>query len=175
MPEVMDTGTLGDQFNYIHERTRIYENYRAIREDIFQKMKSNALDSLSAVKININNLDLLLSERSAEIDSLNQILHKTKEDLDQAIKNKDTLMFFGIPMRKTLYNTIMWLLVIALAGFLILLVLIYSRNRAITVQLRKDLNEVREEFEEYRKSSRERYEKLVVSHFNEIKKLKESR
>ena len=55
MPEVMDTGTLDDQFNYIHERTRIYENYRAIREDIFQKMRGNALDSLSAAQVNIHN------------------------------------------------------------------------------------------------------------------------
>ena len=48
MPEVLDTGTLDNQFTYIHERTRIYENYRAIREDMFQKIRSNAMDSLTA-------------------------------------------------------------------------------------------------------------------------------
>ncbi len=175
MPEVMDTGTLEAQLNYIHERTRIYENYRAIREDIFQKMRSNVMDSLTTAKSNINNLDLLLSESNAKIDSLNQILKTTKDDLDLAIKNKNSLSFLGITMSKTYYNTIMWAGIIILLALLILLFLTFSRNRTITVQLRKDLNEVKEEFDEYRQSSRERYEKMVVSHFNEIKKLKESR
>jgi len=175
MPEVMDTGTLGDQLNYIHERTRIYENYRAIREDIFQKMRGNALDSLSDAKVNINNLDLLLSERSAEIDSLNRDLQTTKEDLALAIKNKNSMSFLGNTMSKTYYNTIMWSVIIALIVILVLLFLTFTRNRTITIQIRKDLNEVREEFDEYRTSSRERYEKLVISHFNEIKRLKESR
>jgi len=175
MPEVMDTGKLGDQFNYIHERTRIYENYRAIREDIFQKIRGNAMDSLSAAKLNIDNLDRLLLASNAEIDSLNRGLQKTKDELALAIKNKNSLSFFGITMSKTYYNTIMWTVIIALIALLVLLFLTFSRNRTITVQLRKDLDEVREEFDEYRTSSRERYEKLVVSHFNEIKRLKESR
>jgi preprotein translocase subunit SecF len=175
MPEVMDTGTLRDQLNYIHERTRIYENYRAIREDIFQKMRSNTMDSLSDAKLNINNLELLLSDRNAKIDSLNRHLQTTENDLTLAIKNKNILSFLGITMSKTYYNTIMWSVIIALIALLVLLFLTFARNRTITVQLRKDLNETREEFEEYRKTSRERYEQLVVSHFNEIKKLKEAR
>jgi len=165
MPEVMDTGTLGDQLNYIHERTRIYENYRAIREDIFQKMRRNTMDSLSDAKVNVNNLDLLL----------NRDLQTTKEDLALAIKNKNSMSFLGNTMSKTYYNTIMWSVIIALIVILVLLFLTFTRNRTITIQIRKDLNEVREEFDEYRTSSRERYEKLVVSHFNEIKRLKESR
>ena len=105
MPEVMDTGRLGDQLNYIHERTRIYENYRAIREDIFQKMKSNTMDSLSATKRNINELDRLLTRSNTGIDSLTSDLQKTKEDLDLAIKNKNSLTFLGINMSKA------WILV----------------------------------------------------------------
>jgi len=175
MPEVMDTGTLGDQLNYIHERTRIYENYRAIREDIFQKMKTNSMDSLTAAKRNINELDRLLTRSNTGIDSLNSDLQKTKEDLDLAIKDKNSLTFLGINMSKVLYNTIMWSVIIALGVILILVFLTYFRNRTITVQTRKDLEETREEFDTYRITSRERYEKLVVSHHNEVKKLKESR
>ena len=37
-----------EQLNYIEEKTRIYENYRAIREDMFQKLKGNISDTLSS-------------------------------------------------------------------------------------------------------------------------------
>lgn len=175
MPEVMDTGTLEEQLNFMHDRFLIYENYRAIREDVFQKIRRNAMDSLSAAKDNIEELDRLLNGSYKEVDSLNRDLTKTQEDLDQAINNKNSLTFLGIKMNKALYNTIMWSVIIALGVILILVFLSYSRNRTITVQTHKDLEEIREEFDEYRKTSRERYEKLVVSHHNEVRRLKESK
>lgn len=149
MPEVMDTGTLGDQLNYIQERTRIYENYRAIREDIFQKMKTNTMDSVSAAKRNINELERLLKVSDTEINSLNGELQKTKDDLALAIENKDTLSFLGMKTSKVSYNLILWSVILALSVLLVLLFLAFYRNYATTVQIRKDLEETREESEAY--------------------------
>ena len=50
MPEILDTGTIQEQFDYLDERTRIYNNFRAIREDMFQKIRSNTIDSLTTAK-----------------------------------------------------------------------------------------------------------------------------
>ncbi|HBE42526.1 MAG TPA: hypothetical protein DDW27_15260, partial [Bacteroidales bacterium] len=44
MPDVLQKGSLHEQLDYIEERTRIYEYYRAIREDMFQQIKKNTLD-----------------------------------------------------------------------------------------------------------------------------------
>ena len=38
-PAILDTASLESQLTYIQERTRIYNDFRAIREDIFLKMK----------------------------------------------------------------------------------------------------------------------------------------
>ena len=43
MPDVLLKNTLKEQLNYLEERTRIYEDYRAIREDMFQKVKGNII------------------------------------------------------------------------------------------------------------------------------------
>ena len=51
MPDVLLKSSLKDQLNYIEEHTIIYENYRAIREDIFQKIKRNVTDTLSSLNI----------------------------------------------------------------------------------------------------------------------------
>ena len=48
----------------------------------------------------------------------------------------------------------------------------FKRSFVITRQTSKDLEETREEFETYRQQSRERYEKLVVQHHQEVLKLK---
>jgi len=174
MPEVMDTASVREQLDYIQEHTRIYNDYRAIREDIFQKMKSNAIDSISQARTVIAGLNEELEESSREIEALNTDLQKAKEQRDQAIRTKDSLSFLGIQMNKIIYNTIMWIIVAGLAVLATMLFLLFKRTRAVTLQTRRELEETREEYESYRKTAREKYEKLVVSHHNEIMKLKRS-
>ena len=172
MPEEMNNGTLKEQLDYLQEKTRIYNDFRAIREDIFQKMKSNSLDSLGAAKKEIAELKSLLGKKAGEIESLNSNLENTGQRLDAALKNRDSLKFLGIRMDKAFYNTLMWIIVAALATLLTILFIIYRQNRVITLEHRNDLEETREAFENHKKEARERYEKLVVSHHNEMMKLK---
>ena len=171
-PEVLDTATLQEQLDYLKQRTNIYNGYRAVRDDIFLKMNKNALDSLEAAKREITQLESSLENTRSDMASLEQTLQQTSKDRDLAIKNKDSLSFFGIQMHKVLYNSIMWLIVLTLAALLIILFLLYRRSFAVTRQTRRDLEETREEFETSRQQSRERYEKLVVQHHKEILKLK---
>ncbi len=171
-PEVLDTATLQEQLDYLRQRTNIYNGYRAVRDDIFLKMNKNALDSLEAAKSKITQLESLLENTRSDMVSLEQTLQQTSEDRDLAIKNKDSLSFLGIQMNKTFYNSIMWLMVVSLAALLVIIFLLYRRSFAVTRRTRRDLEESREEFENYRQQSRERYEKLVVQHHKEILKLK---
>lgn len=173
-PAILDSATMDSQLEYVQERTRIYNDFRAIREDIFQKIKGNVLDSLNAAKLEIANLNSQLAENGYQIKSLNSDLEQTKNDRDDAIRNRDALSFLGIQLNKTIYNTIMWLIILGLAVVAAMLFLMYKRTRVVTVQTKKEFQEIQEEFENYRKSSREKYEKLVVNHHNEIMKLKRS-
>jgi len=175
MPQVLDTALLQEQWNYLQERTRIYNDYRAIREDMFQKVKRNTMDSLNFQKGKVRDLTGRLMSTREEGDSLMALLEQARKERDDAIRNRDRLSLLGIGMHKTLYNTILWAIIAGLAFLVILLFTMFRTTRHSTVRTRKDLEELKEEYENYRKQSRERYEKLVVSHHHEIKKLKEGR
>ena len=69
MPDVLKTGKLNEQLNYIEERTKIYEYYRAIREDMFQQIKKNTLDTLAAANAEITTLTLSKNKHNVKIDS----------------------------------------------------------------------------------------------------------
>ncbi|MDX2415262.1 MAG: hypothetical protein QNK33_08720, partial [Bacteroidales bacterium] len=114
MPEVMENGSLKDQMNYVNERTRIYENYRAIREDIFQKMRTNSLDSLNASKEEIIELHNNQSELESNIVNLNGQIKTLNEKFEEAVKNRDSLTLFGVRMNKAAYNKLLWTIIIAL-------------------------------------------------------------
>jgi len=171
---VLDTALLEDQMEYLVNRTRVYDNYRAIRDDIFLKMQKNAIDSLNKEKLNSARLYSEGLEKDFEIEKLNSELSRTENERDNAIRTKDSFKFLGMEIQKGVYNTIMWVIVLSLLGAGILLFLLFKRSHAVTSATKKELENIQEEFEEYRKSSREKHEKLVVNHHNEIMKLKRS-
>ena len=80
----------------------------------------------------------------------------------------------GMELQKGVYNTIMWIMVIVLLVGSVFLFLLFKRSFAVTNQTKSELDTIMGDYEEYRRSSREKYEKLVVSHHSEIMKLKNS-
>ncbi len=173
MPEIMTKGTINEQMNYVNDRTRIYENYRAIREDIFQQMKNNAIDSLNKAKETITNINKSNAELEENIVDLRKQITKLGNERDDAIKNRDSLEFFGISMTKPAYNKLLWTIIFILLSLTVFVFLLFKRSNSVTRSSRIDLEDIKKEFEEFRKVAHENKEKLIVSHFNEIKKLKE--
>jgi len=171
---VLDSALLEAQLDYIHENTRVYNDYRAIRDDIFLKLRRNVKDTLNATKHEVEELNSRLSERNFEIETLNTNLTRTNNEKEEAIKNRDSLSFLGIQMKKGLYNVIIWLVILGLAALTVIVLLLFRRSNQVTKKVKKELQTIQEEFDLYRKSSREKYEKLVVSHHSEIMRLKNS-
>lgn len=170
--EPLDTATLEGQLDYIQRRTRIYENFRAIREDMFQKIKRNSLDSLDAAKLDIATLNSELTERNMEIERLNTDLGRARNERDEAIRTKDSFTLLGLEMNKGAYSTILWIIIVFLALFGTVMFLLFKRAHVVTSQTQKELETLKDDYEAYKKSSREKVEKLVVSHHNELMKLK---
>lgn len=173
MPEIMTNGTLSEQMNYVNDRTRIYENYRAIREDIFQQMKNNAIDSLLNAKETIYAISSENTDLENTISGLNLEISSLEEEKNEAIRNRDSLLFFGINMTKSAYNKLLWSIIIVLLSLTLFVFLLFKRSHSVTRSALTDLEDIKREFEEFRKVAHENKEKLIVSHFNEIKKLKE--
>ncbi len=171
---VLDSANLDAQLDYIHENTRVYNDYRAIRDDIFLKMRRNVKDTLNVAKLEVAELKSRLAERNNEIETLNTDLTRTKNEKDEAIRNRDSLSVLGIQMSKGLYNTILWFIILGLAAVAVLMVVLHRNSHKVTKEVQAELKTALDDFEEYRKSSREKYEKLVVSHHSEIMKLKNS-
>lgn len=172
IPEVLVNGSIREQLDYIQEKTRIYEDYRAIREDMFRLIKKNALDSLKATRNEITSLKNKMKEGAMDIDSLNSEVGSLKAELDKMTKTKNSVSLMGIQIDKAIYNTIMWSAITVLIALLATGFLTFKRNRTVTMNTRKEIDELKKEFEAYRQASREAREKMSMAHFNELKRLR---
>ena len=172
MPDILKQGKLPEQLNYIEERTRIYEYYRAIREDMFQQIKQNILDTLRASDAMISDLTSAKTSLNLKIDSLNKLVADARSKLDDAVRTKNNIKVLGMNVNKHLYNSVMWIIVAGLAALLVMGFLAFRTNLTATGSTKKDLEDLKNEFEAYRKQSREAREKMSMDHFNEIRRLR---
>jgi predicted nucleic acid-binding Zn-ribbon protein len=172
MPDILIKNSIKEQLNYLDEHTRIYENYRAIREDMFQKIKVNVSDTLSAAKSKIAGLNKSKLNLNLTIDSLRKTLETTKTRLEETTTSKNSISVIGLEINKLTYNKIMWTLLAGLLALLVIGFLAFKRNLSVIFSTKKEFQELKNEFETYKKTSREAREKLTMDHFNEIKRLK---
>ena len=172
MPEELSKNKLKEQLDYIQVRAKLFNDYRAIREDMFQKLIGNINDTLSVAKSNISGLLIIKSKLTHTVDSLTTELGSTKSSLEEMTLTKNSMRVFGIEVNKVIYNIILWAIIAGLLAILASGFLVFKRNMTITKSTKKELKELKEEFEAYRKSAREAREKASMAHFNELKKLK---
>jgi hypothetical protein len=172
MPDELNTNTIEEQFRYVESHTRIYEGFRAIREDIFQKVNGNFLDTLSAEKGRVAELKKLTTALNGRTDSLNILLASTRGSLAEVTATKNKISVLGLGLNKGTYNAIMWTLVAALIVIMAMGFLIFKRNLVILLRTEKDLKELKEEFAAYRQSSRIAREKVEMDLFRANQKLK---
>ena len=172
MPDVLLKNSLKEQLNYIEEHTRIYDSYRAIREDMFQKLKGNTSDTLASLNSKITGLNKTVFVLNRTIDTLKTNLASTQTRLEEMSRTKNSIRVAGIEVNKATYNKMMWTILAGLIAALLVGFLLFKRNLSVLSDTKKEFQELKVEFEAYRKSSREAREKLTMDHFNEIKRLK---
>jgi hypothetical protein len=172
LPEVFDEGPLDEQFEYLQQRTTIYNNFRAIREDMFRKLRRNTLDTLNVAFNQIASLQQQITQVQNEKNSLQEQYSQVVEERDAAFQSQDSLDLFGMEVNKATYNTIVWSIVGVLAIILIIALIFFNRANSIARQKSREMNELQVEYDEYRKTSRERFERQNIEHFNELKRLR---
>jgi tetrahydromethanopterin S-methyltransferase subunit B len=172
MPAELNSSPINEQIKYIEDHTRIYENYRAIREDMFRKMNKNFIDTLMAEKSRVSELMILTSDLNRQTDSLNALLDTTRVSLEEAVTTKNSITVLGVELNKGAYNTIMWTIIGGLIFILAVGFLVFRRNLVVLLRTDKDLKELKEEFATYRQTSRLAREKVEMDYFRQLQKLK---
>lgn len=170
---VLDTGTVEEQFEVIVEKPSDYQEYKVIKKSFLSKFSKNINDSIDLAKKQIASDKNLLAQKNNSIDTLQSKLSDTEAELQEAIRTKNSLSFLGIQMDKTYYNSLMWTIVLILAAGLTMVALLFKRSNAVTMKTKNELEELKQDFDEYRNKTRINKEQLVVKHHDEVKKLKE--
>lgn len=170
----LNEGTIDNQFEYVIRRSNNYQEFKVVKKTWLYELKAHTIDSLNAVHKELSDSQATINSQSNEITQLKSDLTTTKTNLENTINEKDSMALFGLQMSKGGYNVLMWTIIAALLALLLLFVYKFKNSNTITKQAKKALLETEEEYEEYRRNSLEREQKVRRQLQDEINKQKNS-
>lgn len=171
---VIEDTTLNGQFDKIYRTSTSYQTYKVISKDKFLQLKQNVLDSLKTSQNLVKEKNDLLKAERENIKATQDNLNKTKLDLDTAIQKEDSISFFGLQISKVTYNLVLWSVILLLLLALLYFIYKFSKNNILTKKAQEDLQDVETEYEQHRKKSIEKEQKLRRELQDEINKHRNS-
>ncbi|MBN2484672.1 MAG: hypothetical protein JXB34_01735 [Bacteroidales bacterium] len=168
--EIIDSGTVKQQFDFVIGKSTRYNEYQAVRASWLEKLKRHSLDSLQHFKSELARFQELTELQAAQIDSLANGLGQISQKLETAVKEKNAIGFLGLKIEKAKYNALTWSIITGLLIVLTIGYLAYKGRNSAAKQHAKDLSELKDEFDAYRKRALEREQKMARQHLDEINK-----
>ena len=162
--------TLDGVFQQLIDRSGAWQNFKMLDRGKLAAFQRSMTDSINGVRSQLVAEKQKVKENEATIKELNDKITEIQAALDQTKDQKDSVSFFGALVSKGLYNTIMWGIVLALASLLVLYIYKFSNGNVVTKKSINDLNELQEEYENYRKAAIEREQKVRRQLQDEINK-----
>ncbi len=156
----LNTGTIESQFEYIYRTSNNFQEYEVVKKSNLEALKSHILDSLKVYK---DQIVMLKSEKTAQADSvllLSGELARTVKEKEEAIDAKESFSFLGMNIQKSLYSSMMWIIVAVLGGMLLFFSMQYFKSSGRIRKAQKDLEDLQGEFEQHRKNALDRERKL---------------
>ncbi|MBB1149697.1 MULTISPECIES: hypothetical protein [unclassified Myroides] len=164
--------TINNQFSSLFNKSSNYQNYKIVDKQSLLDLQQNVEDSISNYKGKIAEGQSLVLQHQKELADVSQKLETAEQELKTSLAKEENFEFLGIAANKNTFQTVILLLfalLLAMAG------VFYYRFKKSNVDTKDALNKLRdtdEEFEEFRKLSLEREQKIRRQLQDEINKNK---
>ncbi len=129
-------------------------------------------DSIAVLERDIITANKEIFSLKNELDSATLVTKQAQQDLAESLKRVNSIRVFGMNMNKSTYTFIMYGLTLGLAILAAIVFLMYKKSNTITVATKEEYNDLKEEFESYKKSSMDRYTKINTELHNTRMKLR---
>ncbi len=168
--------TLVGQFKELERKSGNYRangiRYEVIKLGDLYQIKGNIFDSINSANATIKNLSSTITSNKAEIEDLNAKLQETTNNLKNVTEEKDSISFFGALISKGTYKFILWSMIFGLLLFLLFFIYKFRNSNFLTHQAKTALADLEKEYEQHRRRSLEREQKISRQLQDELNKQK---
>ncbi|HBH24486.1 MAG TPA: hypothetical protein DDY13_13825 [Cytophagales bacterium] len=152
--------SLNEQFGQMVEDSESYQDYKVIKRTRLNSFWGIVTDSIQGLENHIRDNKQTIQLQKKEVDELKNKVSALEKQLQESEDLNNNIVFAGMAMKKSHYNVMVW-------GVIILLVLViaigygtFRMNARGIKQLNRDLEETDNEFNEYKRITKEKEVKL---------------
>ncbi|WP_420322844.1 tRNA (guanine-N1)-methyltransferase [Flagellimonas sp.] len=168
--------TLVGQFQELERKSGNYRangvRYEVVKIGDLYRIKQNIFDSINTANATIKDLSATITSNKSEIEDLNSKLQETTNNLRNVTEEKDSMSFFGALVSKGTYKLILWSIIFGLLLFLIFFIYRFRNSNYLTHQAKTALADLEKEYEQHRRRSLEREQKISRQLQDELNKQK---
>ncbi len=162
--------SLDNQFKKLYKTSSSYLEYKVVLKEKLTTFHANVLDSVKSFNTLLGEKNSLISSQRQTISSLEKEKEETLKTLTATKAKEDSISLFGWMVQKTLYNTLLFGIILLLLILVSYFVFKFNNSNIITQKAIVDLEDVENEFEIFRKKALEKEQKLRRSLQDEINK-----
>lgn len=168
--EVGKENTIEGQFIDVIEKSNNWEHFKVVPKQKLNALKKSIQDSLNVQKQLILEKNSTIKSSEQKINDLKTQIENLQNSFDKLKNEKDSVSLFGVLLSKGLYSSIVWGIIVALGSLLAFYIFRFSKSNAVTKRSIKDLEDLQNEYEDYKTKSIERDQKLRRQLQDEINK-----
>ena len=162
--------TIEGQFDELVDKSGNWEKFKLVKKESIYTFKKTLLDSIKGQKSLLREKLDTISVQSSRIKELNLNIQNLQSELDKEKNRNDSIDFLGLTIEKGVYSIIVWGIIVVLAILLVVFISRYTSSNSITRGALKDLEDLQNEYEEYRTKAIEREQKVRRQLQDEINK-----
>ncbi len=166
----LESGTISSQYNYLWESSNRYQDHRVVKAFKLNKFKDNVLDSLKALQLNIRELNSQVTSKNSDNSELGTTIETLNYQLTAAIDEKDKFSILGTTTSKSSFKSIFWVITLGLSALLLFIFFRLKSKVAVAKETRRNFTLLEEEYEDFKKRSREKEQVLARQLQDEINK-----
>lgn len=152
--------SINAQFTEMIDGANNYQEYKVVKHFELNQLQKNTVKVIEDLNTTIKASSDTIQNQRKEVAKLQQKLNETNEDLASVTQEKDDIQFLGVSTNKGSYQTTMWVIILALILILFFFIYKFKNSIVLTKDARKNLAENEADFEEFRKMSLEKQQKL---------------
>ncbi|MGB0869162.1 MAG: hypothetical protein ACPG6V_01680 [Flavobacteriales bacterium] len=166
----LDSLDVTSKIEYIISNSNKYKEFKVIKKTWLLELKSQVADSLDVQEKRYSATQELIKSQQKEINQLKNTITETNTSLQNVNSEKDKIAFLGVPLEKSLYNMILWSLVVILLVSLLLFMMKFKSSNKETVETKKNYESLDNDFEKFKKNTLDKEQKLKRQLQDEINK-----
>jgi len=152
--------TIDQQFIVFKQNLKYWNGSYFFQDPQLDQLYNALMDSVSVFKNEKIETAKLNASLQNELNFAKSQMQDTKAKLDESLKRQNAISVFGIYTNKNVYTLIMSGIIMGLLGIIGLFFLLNKRSRIIAREAKRDYDELKEEFEIYKKNSLARYTQI---------------